>query len=309
MHSVSPYFIKVHDKNLPGPRDEKYHDLDKIRKKDLLTVFEEFAATNSIELAKIENDKSKKSFQCRSHNRKGRMLFGIIEFGNFGIGSNLIDTRNGKKNYRKKKFESDVNEYHYCLYVPKGKKEALLLLHNIHGKGAKQTLEGLFKEFFKNKFDGLVPSMKPFSYQKVIDEWYQNAAVKEIKLSKYVGKMPGDSAVQSLAQSSMEVVYKPSKKGGKFGSMKHLLGLRDKPDSDFGKAIVTWQEMCASVKVKVEHNNKSRTFSLSQNSDPLSAIEFDESDVEMNSDGEPKHKPMRDYLEGLVKDMGADFFG
>lgn len=304
MHSIAPYTIRVHDNSLSGPVNEKYHLLSRIYKKDLLVVFNEYIERTKFKFKKIESNNSKRSFKFNEPYLMDRFLFGEIEYGEWGIKSKIMNVQTGQRNFQKEKHHSDNYTYHFCLHVPIDKTTAILLLHNIHGRGVKQLVDEQFKEHFKKGFNGLTPSIRPMSYEKVITEWYEHALVKHVKLTKYTGKIAGDDAVKSLSDSNIEVIYSPKKKGSSFGSLKRFIKSQNTDSTKLGRSIINWQESCHKVKLMVEHNNRTRTFSLKSSSDPISAIEIDD-EVKM-LDGNPAPTDMQKYMMELSSDMAED---
>lgn len=306
MHSLTPYTIRVYDKTLPGKREQRYHELDDIRKLDFLALFDEFAKSNNGQYKNIHNETSQITIQFTGLSKANRSLYGWIEHGEYGIKGKVVNVTSGKKMYDKKKDDSDIHKYYFNLRIPANETKGILVLHSIHGHGVKGVVEDLFKTFFQQKTINLRPKINPFAYEKAVEDWMKNAKVKELRLSKFTPKTEITDIVEQLGESTTEIICKPKKKGGFLGSFWDL----NKTKKHTGKnrqAVDILDDLCHTVKAVVEYQGKKRVFSLAADQTPISSIEFSEEDVEMD-EGQPALESLHVFAEGLIDDISKDIF-
>lgn len=301
MHSFAPYSIRIYDSALAGPREERYHRLDSVRGLDLLNELEAFCNANSSAFLQVEEEKSKKAIKTSDVTLESRELFGFIEFGEYGMKGKVVDVASNNTVYAKKAGDSDVHQLYFHFLVPKERKNALCIFHNIHGRGVKGIFEGIFNEYFQTKSKGLRLQIHPLSYDKVVQDWMDNATVKELRLQKFTPKNELKDAVAALDENVINITLKPKNKGGSFGSFLEFYQGNNIKGSKRGAIEILGNE-CHAVKALVEHNGKKRVFSLAANSTPISSIEFDEEDVAMD-DGAPKFDALKTYGRTLLADL------
>lgn len=301
MHSLAIYTIRVHDTLLPGPLDEKYHCLDNVRKIDLLDFIQNFTTATSQNYQKIEDEKTKKTLKFSDVSIKDRTVYGFIEFGEFGIKGKIVDVDSGQEKYKKGKQDSDVHQLYFNFTIPSGSKKGICVLHNIQGKGVKGTLDDLLRESFRGASKGLVIQIRPLSYEKAVEDWMKSANVKELRLMKYCGHLDTSDKANELADNIVEISYKPKKKGSHFGS---LWSFSQKGDhvGENRSAVELMGNFSSSVKAVVELEGKKRVFSLEADSTPVSGIDFDHTDVDME-DGAPKLASLNNFASALVRDI------
>lgn len=306
MHSLTPYTIRVFDNSLPGKRELRYHKLDNIRKLDFLNIFHEFAKSNNGEYQKVNNEKSKITLKFTGLSKTNRSLSGWIEHGEYGIKGKVVNVISGKKMYDKQQDDSDIHLYYFNLRIPNDESKGILLLHNIHGRGVKGVVEDLFKNFFLKKTLNLKPRINPFSYEKAVEDWMKNAKIKELRLSKFNPKTAATDVVDTLGETTTEMICKPKKKGGDLGSFWDL----NKTKNHTGKnrqAVDILDKLCHSIKAVVVFQGKKRIFSLSSDQAPISSIEFTEEEVKMDQ-GQPDLKSLHTFAEELIDDISKDIF-
>lgn len=301
MHSLAPYTIRVFDRLLAGPTDEKYHKLDSIRGKDILDIIKEFADGKTGSYHEVVDDISKKTIKFSNVTRTKRTIYGFIEYGEFGIKGKVINVPTGATVYDKKKDDSDIHQLYFNFTIPSNDTKGVCLFHNIHGRGVKGVIDSLLNDFFKQKFSDLRLQMRPLTYEKAVEDWVKHSQIKELRLTKYKPAGPASDEVDKLAENSSEVIYKPKLKGGSFGSLWDFMET-DKRTGKHRGAVDILGEYCASVKAVVDLQGKKRVFSLTADALPVSTIEFDEGDVDMD-DGAPRLNSLQKYATDLVEDI------
>lgn len=301
MHSLAPYTVRVFDRALPGPLDEKYHKLGSVRGKDVLTIIKDFAESKKASYHELEMDSGKKTIKFSNLKVINRTIYGVIEYGEYGIKGKVVNVPTGSTVYSKNKEDSDVSQLYFNFTIPKGETKGVCLFHNIHGRGVKGIIDQLINEYFHDKTKGLKIQIRPLTYEKAVEDWMKYSQVKELRLTKYSPKSEVSDQVDQLTENTAEITYKPKKKGGSFGSFWDFSKSKTRKGKHRG-AVDILGEYCSSVKAVVEFEGRKRVFSLSSDEIPVSSIEFDEDDVEMD-EGAPKLKSLHEYSYQLVDDI------
>lgn len=301
MHSLAPYCIRVHDPRLPGPLEDRYHQLNKIRGHDLIDLINSFATKLSTHFIQITEEKSKKTFKFTEVIPNEREIYGFTESGLFGIKGKVVDINSGTTNYQKKPNDADISEMYFHFSIPKDSTVGVCVFHNIHGRGMKSIFLEQFNEYFRGLTGGLVVQIYPLTYMKAVEELMKKSSVKELRLKQYTPKSGLKDIADHLTEHTTELIVKPKKKGDSFGSFWDLYKNKKHEGKNRGAIELMTQE-CASVSAVIEFEGKKRVFSLSENSDPVSSIEFDENEVTMDG-GAPVMKSLNKYATKLLADL------
>lgn len=293
MHSFRPYSIKIFDKYLPGEFLERYHVLDRVRSKDLLDFIEAFLKALSHNVH--DDTETKKTFRVTELTRKGRNVFGWVEYGEYGIPGAIYSVKAKAKTYDKSHEDSDVRFFYFNFCVPSNSKTAVALLHSAGNRGIKSFFDEKFNEYFKRQID-LKVRISPLSHEKTVKEWLDNSSVKEIRLANYDIDNAGDLADQ-LEVHRTEFVIKP-KRGSGFGSFTFL---QSKPAGGGDSPVEMLSKISTDVRAVIESNGRKKIVSLKM-SDPIAAIEITEDNV-IITDGAPEKKSLHDYASVLMKEF------
>jgi len=294
MHSFMAYSIKVHDKLLPGPLGERYHKLDNIRSRDILDFIESFFRTLKKE---VHNDTdSKKTLHVVKLTRRGRDIFGWVEYGEYGIPGVIYSTSAKTTTYTKKHDDSDVVSLYFHFRVPVDSKTGIAMFHTAGNKGVKTFVATKFNEFFKN-FVGLSVQMPPMAHEKTVREWLDKSKVKEIRLAKYKVTRAGADVADLLGVDRAEVTLKP-KRGGSFGSYGFFQGKKTEDGESFVEIL---SELSTEVKAVLESEGRTKIVSLRQ-SEPVASIEITSDNVEIK-DGAPLPGSLEAYADILMSEF------
>lgn len=294
MHSLSAYTLKVHDNLLAGPRGERYHELDNIRTCDMLDFIHGFLETLK---AALHDDKdSKKTVQVIEVEKKGRVVFGWLEYGEYGLAGSIVDTKSQKKTYDKKHDESDVRSLYFNFCIPLKSKTGVVLLHTAGNRGIKSFFHREFSIYFKNMV-GLSVQMPPLAHEKSVQDWLDKSEVKEIRLGRYALTDQGGDIADNLGVERAELILKP-KKGVGFPNIK---GLREKMDGSDRSYVEILSDYAADVKAVVESGGRKKVLSL-KNGEPIAAIDIDEDNVDM-IDGSPVPASLHKFATDIIKEF------
>lgn len=294
MHSLSAYTLKVHDNLLAGPRGERYHELDNIRTKDMLDFIYSFMQTLK---SSLHDDKdSKKTVEVVIVEKKGRSVFGWLEYGEYGLAGNIVDIKTKKKTYSKKHDESDVRSLYFNFTIPSKSKTGVVLLHTAGNRGIKSFFHKEFSTYFRNMV-GLSVQMPPLAHEKSVQEWLDKSEVKEIRLGRYALSNDGADIADRLGVERAELILKP-KKGLGFPNIR---GLRGKADGGDRSYVEILSDYATDIKAVVESGGRKKVLSL-KSGEPVAAIDVDENNVDI-VDGSPVPDSLHKFATDLIKEF------
>lgn len=294
MHSFSAYTLKVHDKLIAAPRGEQYHDLSSIRTHDMLDFVKAFLDTLKSEMH--DDSESKKTYQVTQVNKKGRHVYGWIEYGEYGLAGTIVNRKSKRKTYDKAHDDSDVTPLYFNFCIPEKSKTGIALLHTAAGRGVKTFFYKEFSAYFK-KSVGLNFQMPPLAHEKSVKTWLENSDVKEIRLGRYALTDKSADVANKIGVDRAELVLKPQR-GKNFASM---IRLQTKQEDDDQSVVEILSSFASDIKAVVESGGRKKVLSL-RNSEPISAIEIDETNVTM-TDGTPEAASLHSYAQDLINEF------
>ncbi|NIF28863.1 hypothetical protein F3J44_21085 [Pantoea sp. Tr-811] len=294
MHSFSAYTLKVHDKLIAAPRGEQYHDLSSIRTHDMLDFVKAFLDTLKSEMH--DDSEAKKTYQVTQVTKKGRHVYGWIEYGEYGLAGTIVNRKSKRKTYDKAHDDSDVTPLYFNFCIPEKSKTGIALLHTAGGRGVKTFFYKEFSAYFKNSV-GLNFQMPPLAHEKSVKTWLENSEVKEIRLGRYALTDKSADIANKIGVERAELVLKPQR-GRNFASM---ISLQTKQPDDDQSVVEIMSSFASDIKAVVESGGRKKVLSL-RNSEPISAIEIDETNVTMN-DGTPEVTSLHTYAQDLINEF------
>lgn len=294
MHSFSAYTLKVHDKLIAAPRGEQYHDLSSIRTHDMLDFVKAFLDTLKSEMH--DDSETKKTYQVTQVSKKGRHVYGWIEYGEYGLAGTIVNRKSKRKTYDKAHDDSDVTPLYFNFCIPEKSKTGIALLHTAGGRGVKTFFYKEFSAYFK-KSVGLNFQMPPLAHEKSVKTWLENSDVKEIRLGRYALTDKSADVANKIGVERAELVLKPQR-GKNFASM---ISLQTKQVDDDQSVVEILSSFASDIKAVVESGGRTKVLSL-RNSEPISAIEIDETNVTM-TDGTPEVTSLHTYAQDLISEF------
>ncbi len=300
--SLASYTIRVMNKidGKSAQLDSFAHGLDLF---DLLCQY----------LDKLKNDHSndifsKKVMRVSSLNRNGRILNGIIQTGDYGYESELIDTNDGALSYKKKTNEAEMISFYFLFYIPKGRDEGVVLLQRFKNYGIRKIFMAYMKRDFPDlKHHYLV--INPAIPKQVLDQYLSKGRLTKIKFVQF--GLPADIADVVLSDGHQEqegyIEFSISaRRNGSFPppvlerlrevlsgkrKMKSIIELR-KQDFEYD-----------NVKVEiVDSRNNRRIVDLSKLDDFKSYYDIT-NDVYTGSDGHPSFESIEKISMEILEDM------
>ena len=113
MHSISPYTIRVSNKNSRGK--DKYIDLHEINLLDRLFSF--VSSNNGV--MKDEDTKQTYVFSDINHEPQNNKIYGWFMVGSHGMASAIVNSNTGATDYNKTVHHADLIKHYFQFYLRK----------------------------------------------------------------------------------------------------------------------------------------------------------------------------------------------
>lgn len=175
--SLAPYTVRVKRRGgkafLPlgqlGPGDDAF---------ELFTSFFEDLKTR-------HDPASKTLFRLAKKDFRNRVLEGILETGEYGYETDLVDVaaRPPKVTHHRKASEAELLPFYFRLGVPKQADQGILILQRFGSLGVKVALETALADFFA-KTPYLV-KLYPLVPEQVIEQWTHATQVRRLRLVNF----------------------------------------------------------------------------------------------------------------------------
>jgi hypothetical protein len=142
------------------------------------------------------NENQKRSLKLDSDRlsilSKQRMISGIIESGDYGYESKIVNTVSGEEKYKRKVDDTEIKPFYFLIYLPKNDNKGFVILQRLGIYGIHSVFRNHLTDFFKSKYNELQLDFNPFVSSKLAKSFIENGNIKEFKLIRY--NLPSDIA-------------------------------------------------------------------------------------------------------------------
>lgn len=295
MHSISPYIIRSTDSAEKRKDPKKPQPLNNIKGKDAFEILKEFLKSRTGNLNKYDDDKRVYNFSDLHCDDTSREIYGFMQCGFFGVGSDIVDIVDGKIVHRKKPNNADLIKYFVHAFFPKDCDEAIIILGLFRGDGIKTIFSNEFNAFFRQRIPQPV-TINPLSYEKAMREW-QAAITKEIKVI-------GFNRLEDIAEADKfgghlerELKLKPPGRFT-FGPFAKIF----QPGSTQNRLVESLRPLGGEIKASVKLGSKTRTFRVGiTNDNTICQIDLD--DCVQLVDGMPEINSMLKWTSTIMSDL------
>jgi hypothetical protein len=306
MHSLEIYSIRIHDRMMEGPIDDRYSILDDVRGYDLIDLLEESLVSVQDDFVDLREKAlsispgadlkrvPKRLYKCSDLLREGHVLSGCLNIGEYGSKNEIINRVSGDNIGTVFVDDSVVRMHYFHIEFRPGERQAIVFLQAIRGKGAKGIFEDAIKYHVAQKTGGLGCQVRPLAHKGLVNDWYENAVICEVRMSRFAVNDPVNDLADKLGDTYSEIKIKPKTRNARLGKL-----------ADLDEALIDiMKEKASVVKAQVEYNGRKRIFQLGVEDEPVSSVELDEesSDLEFD-DGNPTLKTLRSFSETLCNEM------
>lgn len=303
MHTIAPYLLRCFDATTKSEENpNSYSKLDSIRGRDLYEIVKSFVSSgNPDELRVVEDEKRVYFFSDVSFSDDRREIFGFMNSGFYGVGTNIVDITSGRTVYRKNVNNADMIRHYFHFFIPRGCDEAICVLSAFRGDGVKTIFFKQFDIYFKEIIP-LYVSATPLSYEKALQEW-QAAVAKEIRVTRF-NAVPNieDVEINGGHIESM-LVMKPKKRRMNFGRFSKFF----EEGTEQANLVATLSEMGSQINTVVQLGKRKHTFKVGPvNDNVVCQIDFPD-DMQLD-DGMPLIANVSVWASGIIAELCRNMY-
>jgi len=243
------------------------------------------------------DDNKKQVINLKKIQRTSAFCDGIIETGQWGYESTLLDIAQKKVTHKRKTTEAEMLPFFFLYGFQKGKKEGLLILERFGAIGIRKLLSDFLNDEFQKQFPDFLLDINPLVVEEVAKEYLEKGQI--IRLSFVSHKIPKDIA-DMVAKGSEEeisstelVIHAKRRCALPFNSQ--LIKLLGGKKSVFELKSFDYD----SVRVKVRNNGSTRTIDM-ENLARLRSYFNIEDGVKKDKSGHPE-------FESIERESGVLF--
>jgi len=305
MHALAAYVVRIYDHRLAGKKEDRFHKLGHVGGYDFLNLVHAYFSSLGTELKVIVEQKRNRVLRVIDLEKDPtkRHIDGIIEYGDFGMKSNIVNVKSGKQVYEKKSLDSDLKRYYFRFELPKDAICGVVLLHEINASGVKTVISTGLTQFTSKQLGDAKLRIEGLTVERALSEWMKSAQVKQIKLSRYHGKGMVTDIADSIGKTNAEVIFKPSERNGSFGLMSDFFPSKHRKQTEQAKLLSAVGSNCSAVRVVASLEGRRRTFSM-HSADFAASVELDEDTVSI-VEGVPDLASLRNFATTLSSEIMA----
>ncbi len=298
--SLSSYTLRIKDSQTGN-----YLFLDEfLPHKDFLSFVQEYfqfietTLSNDVENRKVlrVNNSTIKSIK--------RQLTGIIQTGEYGYESEIIDKEKGKLKYKRTVDDAEMLPFYFIMTLPKKQDKGIVILQRFGLFGMSKIFRQSLNGFLKAKNPNLSVEFNPLVSSEVVRQFISNGDVTKIIFRRF--DIPSDYATYFDTKSMKEVEgyveYSiVAKRRSNFPIKKRLNSLL------FGNGKVTrLMELknfsYDTVKIEVKQGNDTRTIDLG-NLNTFRAYYDISSEIKRGLDGHPTFNSVDEAAKRLLSEL------
>jgi len=282
---------------------------------DFFAFFQEYIS--SFDKNMLVNEQQKKSLQFitefTSIASDKRTISGIIESGDYGVESRIVNKNSKKEKYRKEVDDIDIKPFYFLILAGKGHDKGLLILQRLGGFGINSIFTNHFELFFKQKKEGLILEFSPFVSRQLAKQFLDNGAIKEFTLRRY--NLPPDIAsklgflnhTEEILSVELKITAKKKNKLSLNNKVKKFIKDPNAKLFDLKELESIGFDGEHKSLMKVKLGNNTRTIDLSETLQIRPYYDID-SYVEKENSGHPQFKSIDKIAKELVSDIINEFY-
>lgn len=139
-------------------------------------------------------DQHQKSIQFKKETLhlkpENRYVSGIIDSGEYGIDSKIVNIETGEEKYHKTIKDTDIKPFYFMFYIPKKSDKAFILIQRIGIFGINGIFRSHMEGFLKTRYPDLVIEFSPFVSKELAKTLINDGDIQEMELKRY--NLPSD---------------------------------------------------------------------------------------------------------------------
>ena len=308
--------LEVYTFQIRKKRDkENFFNLDDFLGDDILLFFKKYL--ESFEKNVVINEQRKKSITFLSEvtkiNSEDRTIAGILESGDYGVDSTIVDQLTGEIKYKKTKDDLDVKPFYFYLWLPKNHNKGIVILQRLGIFGVNGIFTYHFSEYFKSKFDDLTVDFNPLISKGLALKFIEEGAVKEITLRRF--NLPKDiedkiglTNHRDIARIEVKIVAKAGKFLPYEGRVKKFLENPNVALFDIPELDRLGFDGNHSSTVKIKSGKNFRTIDLSDTGQIRPYYDISD-EVKLLDSNHPEFESINLIARTLVEELLHEFYG
>lgn len=298
--SLSSYTIRVKDR-----QKGKYLSLDDLLSKgDFYSFVEEYFKVIETDLQRDEENKKLIRINNGNIRKIKRHIKGVLETGEYGFESDIIDSNTGKSRYKRKPNDAEMLPFYFLISLPKGKDKGIILLQRFGQFGVSKIIRDSMRQFLAKKDKNLTLEFFPLVPTNLVEEYLKKGNVTKMIFTRF--DIPSDLADYFDNRNSKDVkghveFRVVAARNSKLPVTKSLNILR-KQGKGANKLMEINKFDFNSVKVVVNHNNDRRTINL-ENFDRMRAYYDVTGEVKIGSNGHPTYESIDKSATNLLSEL------
>ena len=298
--SLSSYSLRIKDK-----RTRSYVRLDNFSENlDSLNIFHNYL--NSLQNNPSHDSQSKNFMRISSLNLSDsdRTFCGILEKGDYGYASTLIDVDDGSTSYERQIDDAELLPFYFLGSIPMGSDNGVILLQRFKQLGVKRFFRDYLDEHLKNEHSNFSIEFNPLIPEQVVRQNLSQGRITKVRFIK--SEITSDiadaydrngGAIEDEGYLEFTV---HAKRSGEIPILNKILDYLG-GNRELNQIIEIPYFEYENVKVEVEINKNKRTIDLSD----LSKIRayYDIDGVQLSEEGHPAFDSINQKARSLLRDL------
>lgn len=306
--TLSVYEIKLRK---PRQKEEYYKVNDFCNGTDLLTFLQTTIANWAYLPSKdkaivVDKDKQKVvRLVPKTMKILGRNVMSMIETGDYGVISNIIDTETGETKYTKRAQDADVLPFFIMFYVPENRSSAIMISQRYKQFGATSIVIDSVRKEFMAKHPDVFMEIDSLKSATLSDKYLSSGRLKRITFKCFDSKILNSSMnIEALNSNEYTLEYSIVSRRGKMIPATLLNMFR--PNRDSSKSVAQL------IKIPYyEYNEISFDLSLNGHNRTLKASDIESlgsffditKDVEMGENRLPTYDSIQKVALDILNDI------
>jgi hypothetical protein len=247
------------------------------------------------------------TWQVRQYENDGETIAGIVEVGDYGYTTRLMDVQSGAAAYNRRPNDAEMVPMFFALDAPDHARTGIIILQKHGIRSPLSFFTEAFRNFFQQRFPEHLLDMVPFVAQTTLNA-FRDGQLQQITLVKY--ELAPDLAAQVRLRVprgvsvSMETTIKVRNKG-RLAMPAWVRNYFTKREE--GAHLPPLPGEADAVRVQVTHRGQLRTIQLGRPEDMVPYL--DATDEVETRNGHPVYASIKRYAFSLLADAQTEIRG
>jgi hypothetical protein len=258
----------------------------------------------------LDQEELQQAMSVLKLDKQSRTLAGLIETGEYGRESNIINVETKKTVYRRKKEDAEMWPFYFFIEVPEGTEDGLLILQRTSVYGIRKVLHWVLNTAFTEQYPDLRLRLLPLVDQEELEKFVKGRVQKVSFIRKSIPRDVADTYDRGHQEvrGSTELVIHATRGDGL--PMNNWLSRIFRTKQPAGVFALDEREkfVYENVKAKVKVGYSTRTLDVAN---PIRLRSYyDVTDtVNMGSGGHPTYASIHAEAQKLITKLRAILYG